>query len=90
MASQFSLNSTYDEKLAQNVSSVVLNGIGSLLKVSSGDARMETKDKSRRAFVSGSLIFFQFRLLGIIESPMRHMEECMMDLMLMLIIHTDS
>ena len=69
MASQFSLNSTYDEKLAQNVSSVVLNSIGSLLKVSSGDARLETKDKSRRAFVSGTLIFFSSDCLELWNHP---------------------
>lgn len=52
MASQFSSNSTHDAKVAKNVSSVLLNSIGSLLRISSRDARMETKDDLTKETVS--------------------------------------
>lgn len=52
MASQFSSNSTHDAKVAKNVSSVLLNSIGSLLRISSKDARIETKDDFTKETVS--------------------------------------
>jgi len=52
MASQFSSNSTHDAKVAKNVSSVLLNSIGSLLQISSMDARIETKDDLTKETVS--------------------------------------
>ena len=52
MASQFSSNSTHDAKIAKNVSSVLLNSIGSLLRISSWDARIETKDHFTKQTVS--------------------------------------
>lgn len=52
MASQFSSNSTHDDKVAKNVSSVLLNSIGSLLRISSWDARIETKDDFTKQTVS--------------------------------------
>lgn len=52
MTSQFSSNSTHDAKVAKNVSSVLLNSIGSLLQISSKDARIETKDDSTKETVS--------------------------------------
>ncbi|XP_022803093.1 sperm receptor for egg jelly-like [Stylophora pistillata] len=44
MAIQFTSNSTHDTKLAKNVSSGLLNSIGSVLQISSRDAKVETKD----------------------------------------------
>ena len=52
MASQFSSNSTHDAKVAKNVSSVLLNSMGSLLRISSKDARIETKDDFTKETVS--------------------------------------
>jgi len=52
MASQFSSNSTHDSKVAKNASSVLLNSIGSLLRISSRDARIETKDNFTKETVS--------------------------------------
>ena len=52
MASQFSSNSTHDSKVAKNASSVLLNSIGSLLRISSRDARIETKDSFTKESVS--------------------------------------
>ncbi|XP_078350860.1 sperm receptor for egg jelly-like [Oculina patagonica] len=48
MASQSSSNSTHDAKVAKNASSVLLNSIGSLLRISSQDASVETKDDFRK------------------------------------------
>ena len=43
MAVQFSSNSIHDQKLAQNISSVLLSSIGNVLSVSSHNARLNTK-----------------------------------------------
>ena len=56
MASEFSSNSTHDAKVAKNVSSVLLNSIGSLLRISSMDARIETKDDFTKESVSRSSV----------------------------------
>ncbi|KAJ7379885.1 hypothetical protein OS493_012643 [Desmophyllum pertusum] len=52
MVSKYSANSTHDAKLAKNVSSGLLNSIGSLLRISSTDASVETKDVVRKESVS--------------------------------------
>ena len=44
MALQFTSNSTHDFQLAKNVSSGLLNSIGSILNISSRDAKVETRD----------------------------------------------
>lgn len=59
MASQFSSNSTHDANVAKNVSSVLLNSVGSLLRVSSRDARIETKDDFTKETVSRISVKFE-------------------------------
>lgn len=59
MASQFSSNSTHDAKLAKNVSSGLLNSIGSILQISSRDAKVETKDNLIKEHV-GKILYRSF------------------------------
>lgn len=63
MAIQFTSNSTHDTKLAKNVSSGLLNSIGSVLQISSRDAKVETKDNFIKEKVD-EIVFHQ--LLNLI------------------------